>query len=62
MPAAATAKMPARAADGDFKAPGRGHTVRDADGDYKPSGAPGSAATTSSSAVLATVTGLKKGG
>lgn len=64
MPAAATtrAATPARAADGDFKAPAQGHAVKDSDGDYKPSGAPASAAATSSSAVLAAVTGLKKGG
>ncbi|MCW6512813.1 hypothetical protein [Lichenifustis flavocetrariae] len=52
----------ARAADGDYKASGKGHAVKDADGDYKPSTAPGSAATTSSSGVLAALTSLKKGG
>ena len=60
VPARATA--PARAADGDYKAPGQGHAVKDSDGDYKPSGAPASAAATSSSAVLAAVSALKKGG
>ena len=60
--APARAAAPTRAADGDFKTPGQGHAVKDSDGDYKPSGAPASAAATSSSAVLAAVTGLKKGG
>ncbi len=62
MPAAAPSQVPARALDGDFKAPGRGHTVKDADGDYKPSGAPASAASISSGSVLAAVASLKKGG
>ena len=55
-------QAPALAADGDFKTPGQGHMVKGADGDYKPGSAPASAAATSSSAVLATLSNLKKGG
>ncbi len=51
----------ARAADGDYKAPGAGRSkVKDADGDYKPTSV--STQSTSSSAVQAAVTGLKLGG
>ena len=47
-----------RAADGDYLAPGPGRaTVKDADGDYKPS-----PAQTSTSAVQAALTDIKLGG
>ncbi|MFI5012351.1 MAG: hypothetical protein ACHQAY_08390 [Hyphomicrobiales bacterium] len=49
----------ARAADGDYKTKGVGRsTVKDADGDYKPT----TSQAKSSSAVQAAVTGLKLGG
>ncbi len=59
----ATKAAAARAADGDFKAPGPGHTVKDADGDYKPTpkasaGTPASTA----GATLAALSSLTKGG
>jgi hypothetical protein len=52
-----------RAADGDYLAR-TSHTsqTKDSDGDYKPISATNSAATTSSSSVLASLSTLKKGG
>ncbi len=47
----------ATAADGDFKTKGAGHEVKDADGDYRPTAASSTAATT-----LSAVTLLVKGG
>jgi hypothetical protein len=62
---AATAN--ARAADGDYKTKGSGHTVKDSDGDYKPTSKtttapPTSPAATSSNAVQAALANLTKGG
>lgn len=53
----------ARAADGDYKTKGAGHTVKDSDGDYKPNApAPSSGpAATTSSTTLAALTMLKAG-
>lgn len=53
----------ARAADGDYKSPGAGHRIKDADGDYKPApgpmaSAPASVASTTQSALAS----LKLGG
>jgi len=57
---------PARAADGDYKTAGQGHTTKDSDGDYKAAGtvsaAPVTASATSASAVQAALASLKKGG
>lgn len=52
-----------RAADGDYKAPGAGHMIKDSDGDYKPTlkVSAGAAAATASGS-LAAVTMLSKGG
>jgi hypothetical protein len=70
VPPAATAPTPvrpavatstARAADGDYKVRSAATSqTKDADGDYKP--AVSAAAATSSSAVMAAVTSLTKGG
>lgn len=61
VPASAPAKV-ARAADGDFKTKGVGHEVKDADGDYKPTNATGSAAASTASSTLSAVTSMKLGG
>lgn len=55
----------ARAADGDFLTKGAGHTVKDADGDYKPSAAGVSAVVPTakvSASVQAALASLTKGG
>jgi hypothetical protein len=54
-----TASPVAKAADGDYKAPGAGR-VKDANGDYKP--ITYASAPQSSSAVLAALSNLKTGG
>jgi hypothetical protein len=60
--AAVVPQTQGRNASGDFNKPGPGHMVKDADGDYKPGGAPTSPAATSSRAVLAAMASLTKGG
>ena len=53
----------ARAADGDYKAPNAlSSQVKDKDGDYRPIAATRLATAQSSSAVLASLTNLRKGG
>ena len=52
----------ARAADGDYKAKGLGHEVKDADGDYKPMNAATSAAASTASPTLLAVTSMQRGG
>ena len=61
---AATLKAAAtRAADGDYKASGPGHRVKDADGDYKPTPqVSASGGASPSGATMNAITQLTKGG